>query len=185
MDDILSKLIVRYNEVEVARGSVHSYLGVTLDFSVPDQVSVTMEGYVKDIISKYNVRRSAATPALDYLFEVRESPPLQRAEADEFHSRVAKLMYLAKRVRPDILTLCSFLSTRVLSPTEDDWCKLQRGLEYLYGTQDLGIVLECNKGPIVVKAYIDASYGVHIDARSRTGSNITLGRGPIFVKSSK
>jgi len=73
----------------------------------------------------------------------------------------------------------------VLSPTEDDWCKLQRGLEYLHGTQELGITLECDKGPIILKAYIDASYGVHVDARSHSGISITLGKGPIYVKSGK
>jgi len=105
------------NIVNVTRGLVHSYIGMTLDFSMPDKVTTTMEGYVKDIINKY-----VATPALDYLFHLRESPPLQQTDADEFHSRVATLIYLSKRVRPDALTLCSFMSTSVLSSTEDDWC---------------------------------------------------------------
>jgi len=38
MEDTLSKLIARYNEVKVARGLVHSYLGMTFDFSIPDGV---------------------------------------------------------------------------------------------------------------------------------------------------
>jgi len=158
---------------------------MTFNFAVPYKVSVTMEGYIQDVVKLYDVRRSTVTPALDHLFEVRESTPLPRAKADEFHSRVAKLMYLAKRVRPDLLVTCAFLSTRVQSPTEDDWTKLQRGLEYLHGSQGLGITLECAEGPVNVITHIDAAYGVHHDAKSHSGSNQTLGRGPIHVKSSK
>jgi len=34
-----------------------------------------------------------------------------------------------------------------------------------------------------VTAYVDASYGVHHDMKSHTGAMITLGRGPIYSKS--
>ena len=184
-DVAVAKLIKIYKEVKVTRGLTHSYIGMTFNFSVPLKVTVTMEGYIKDVIKLYDVRRSVVTPALDHLFEIRESPLLERTKAEEFHSRVAKLMYLAKRVRPDLLTACAFLSTRAQSPTEDDWAKLQRGLEYLYGTQELGITLECDNGPVNVKTHVDAAYGVHHDAKSHSGVSSTLGKGPIYVKSSK
>ena len=115
---------MQYKDVKVTHGKVHSYLGMTLDFSKTQKVAITMEGYVKDILKQYDICKAASTPALDHLFEIRESEPLSKAKADEFHSRVAKLMYLAKRTRPDLLTLCAFLSTRVQAPTEDDWAKL-------------------------------------------------------------
>ena len=77
------------------------------------------------------------------------------------------------------------LSTRVQSPIEDDWTKLQRVLEYLHSAPDLGITLECAEGPVKVDTHIDAAYGVHADAKSHSGSDQTLGRGAIHVKSSK
>jgi len=97
MDDIVSRLIGKYKEVKVTRGLVHSYIGMTFNFAVPYKVSVMMEGYTQDVVKFYDVRRSTVTPALDHLFEVRESTPLPRAKAGEFHSRVANLMYLANR----------------------------------------------------------------------------------------
>ena len=62
-----------------------------------------------------------------------------------FHSRTAKLLYLAKRVRPDILTAIAFLTTRTRAPTQDDYCKLERVLRYLNGTKEFGMMLESNK----------------------------------------
>jgi hypothetical protein len=37
----------------------------------------------------------------------------------------------------------------------------------------------------MLDAYIDASYGVHIDGKSHSGMIIALSAGPLFVKSSK
>ena len=39
------------------RGGLHSYLGDTLDFdSLPGQVKLTMEGYIRDLLQLYEVR---------------------------------------------------------------------------------------------------------------------------------
>jgi hypothetical protein len=105
-------------------------------------------------------------------------------EAEEFHSRVAKLLYLAKRVRPDILTAVIFLSTRVKCATTDDNVKLNRVLGYLNSTCEMGLVLEGHKALSVI-AYVDASYGVHADLKSHTGGIITLGDGAVWSKSTR
>ena len=48
-----------------------------------------------------------------------------------------------------------------------------------------GIVLRVGDS-VVVQGYIDASYGVHNDARSHTGAVIVIGEaGPIWSKSAK
>ena len=97
---------------------------------------------------------------------------------------MARLLYLAKRVRPDLLVTVSFLTTRVQCSTEEDLGKLDRCLRYLNSTSSLGIVLDCSKG-LGVSAWIDASYAVHFDMRSHTGAIVSLGKGPIAVLSSK
>ena len=48
----------------------------------------------------------------------------------------------------------------------------------------MGIALSADND-LSVLAYVDASYGVHWDAKSQTGLNISLGKGPIFAKSTK
>jgi hypothetical protein len=40
-------------EFKVARGKIHSYLGMTLDYSVPGQVSIDMTDYVKNLIEGF------------------------------------------------------------------------------------------------------------------------------------
>jgi hypothetical protein len=83
-----------------------------------------------------------------------------------------------------MLTTNAFLASRVQEPTENDWEKLERLLKYLNGTKTLGLALSADKD-LSVLAYVDASYGVHWDAKSHTGALISLGKGAIYSKSSK
>ena len=71
------------------------------DFSVPGSVSIRMDGYTEDFLREYKVVGVAATPAKTGLFDIdATSQQLDDAGKEEFHSRVAKLLYLAKRSRP-------------------------------------------------------------------------------------
>ena len=76
---------------------------------------------------------------------MRESPPLSIPDAKHFHSFVAKLLYLSKRTRPDILTLVAFLTTRVQLPTVDHRAKLHKGMGNLSRTVDLSLTLKVEK----------------------------------------
>ena len=61
-----------------------------------------------------------------------------------------------------------------------------RLLNFIHTTQQDGVMLGGDSnGVLRLRAYADASYGVHMDGKSHTGNVITLGRGPIFSKSSK
>jgi hypothetical protein len=144
-----------------------------------------MEKYVLDMLNVYDISGCAPTPATSALFVVNsDSPPLTIERKEEFHSRVAKVLYLAKRVRPDLLTTVIFLATRVNDPREEDWAKLSRLLKYINATRELGIRLDASRG-IQVFAFIDASFAVHQDYKSHTGGVITIGAGPVWAKSSK
>ena len=67
---------------------------------------------------------------------------LSEKDAQAFHIILAKMLFLCKRARPDILTRVDFLITRVREPDEDDDNKLSRILKYLSGTRDHVLTLE-------------------------------------------
>lgn len=177
----------KYNDISIHIGDVHSYLGMVFDYGVRNKVRVTMSGYVDDMLREVGVRGTATSPATELLFVVdEESPMLDPERLAEFHSRVAKVLYLAKRVRPDCLCAISYLSTRVQCANEDDESKLTRLFKYINGTREMGIILEASTNNIMqAMAYIDASFATHHDKKSHTGVYITLGHGPIFVRSTK
>jgi hypothetical protein len=61
-----------------SRGKVHDYLGMTLDFSKPGEVTVTVTDYIKDILhdTPTEMRRSATTPAANHLFQINQVNPI-------------------------------------------------------------------------------------------------------------
>jgi hypothetical protein len=186
IDLLLDQLKSRFPKLSVHRGRVLDYLGMTFDFSVPGKVKITMNGYVTDLLKDCDdIPGTVDTPATSTLFSVSESSPsLSQVARERFHSLVAKLLYLSKRARPDILVAVSFLTTRVLCATLEDEMKVTRVVRYLRGTKSLGIVLEASKF-LCVTAYVDASYGTHPDCRSHTGIVISIGKGPVYAASSK
>lgn len=100
---------------------------------------------------------------------------MKESDRKEFHTKVAKLLYLAKRPRPECLTAAAFLSTRMRACDIDDCAKLRRVLGYIQATAERGITLKMSDPPLV-RAYIDAAYGVQIDSgRSHTGCAVTIG----------
>jgi len=184
IDNIIAQLQKKYQKLSVQRGSVINYIGMVFDFTESGKCKVTMDGYVEELLSFCaGVGGTAKTPASDGLFKITEGYDMLAEEQKVFfHSATAKFLYLAKRVRPDILTAVSFLVKRVNSPTTEDMHKLERLIRYVRGTKHLGIVLEANKN-LGVFGYIDASYGVHTDLKSHSGCVIGIGKGSIYAKS--
>jgi len=188
--EVISQLQERYGKeapLSVTRGKVHDYLGMTLDFSSPGKVSINMRDYVDNILEEVpsDMDGVATTPAADHLFKVNPEPVLlEKKQAEFFHSLTAKLLFLAKRGRPDIQTAVAFLTTRVKQPDNDDYKKLVRVIRYLRETRELTLNLEADNTR-VMKWWIDASFAVHDDMRSHTGGTMSMGKGSAYSTSTK
>jgi hypothetical protein len=190
LDAIIDNLNKRYGQVTpltVTKGTKHDYLGMTLDYSVPGEVTIRMDEYVQEIISEApdDMSGTSATPAGEHLFDVSDDPARLNPEtADLFHHLTAKLLFLCKRARPDIQTPVAFLTTRVTQPDIDDYKKLGRVIKYLRGTPHLALTLEADNAH-VVKWWIDSSFAVHRDMRSHTGGTMSLGKGSVYSTSTR
>ena len=113
---------------------------MTLDFSVDGQAKIRMDAYLGTLLEELpaGMLGKAATPApAAHLFKVDpDGLTLGVEEAELFHSRTVKFLFLCKRARLDIQTPIAFLCTaRVSSPDVDDKKKLRRVLSYLDCTQ--------------------------------------------------
>jgi hypothetical protein len=110
------------------------------------------------------------------LFDIKnEEFPLEDKENENFHAMVAKLLYLAKSVRPDIILAVSFLCTKVKEPNMQDKCKLLHVLGYLQRK----LFLRATK-IMKVEACIDASFAAHVDGKLHMGVMIVIGRVLVF-----
>ena len=72
--------------------------------------------YLHKVIKEFpeGITGSAATPAADHLFQVREDGKAKLIEEkcpQQFHTTVAQLLFLSYRARQDIQTEVAFLTT--------------------------------------------------------------------------
>ena len=99
---------------------------LSLDMSEVGVCSITMPTFIAELLKDVELG-SVVTPASGTLFMMNEiSPLLDEIRRKRFHSKVAQLLYLGKRIRMDILTAVAFLKTRVTKATEEDGGKVLR-----------------------------------------------------------
>jgi hypothetical protein len=109
---------------------------------------------------------------------------LDAEPAGRFHTCVAKLLFAAKRVRPDVMLNTSLGCSKALCPTENDQKNLTRVLKYLKGTADRGIIFR-GGGNTVPETFGDAAYMVHEDCKSRGGVLTQICSGTVGSSASK
>jgi hypothetical protein len=155
------------------------------------EIEVTKQGtildmsfFVKKLLEGMEVKQFESPGTKDTFVVDECSKKLAENDRKEFHSRTAKLLYLAKRARPDILTVAIFLCPRVQGATVEDQRKLMRVLGYLSGTQEATLILRATRKPVVT-AYVDAAYAIHNDSKSHSGVILYVGQTLAYVLSRK
>lgn len=174
IDELMNVLRGKFAAITVNTGSKHSYLSMNIEVNRKG-IHVDMRAYIDKCLEEKDVSVRYTSPAGEDLFTIDEnSKLLDDVGKKQFHSDVARLLYLGKRTRGQILTAVSHLATRVGAPTENDQKKLLRIMGYLKRTRDEVMHMKPG-GKVQPEVYIDASFGVHHDGTSRTGMCVMLG----------
>jgi hypothetical protein len=143
-----------------------------------------MQFYVKQILEGEDVEQFES-PGTKGMFIVDDSSKaLPETDRKWFHSKTTKLLYLAKRARPDILTTVFFLCTRVQGATYEDKTKMQRVLGHLKAMMLRTLYLRAH-GASEITAYIDAAYTIHEDSKSHSGVVTHMGITLAYISSKK
>jgi hypothetical protein len=167
-----------FGEITVHEEEEHDYLGMIMKYdwnkksvqiNMGECISGCVEEFKEDVPE--TVFKTVITPASVHLFQVRETgvEKLSTLRAKVFHSTVAKLLFVTKSGRQDILLAISFLTAKVKQPDEDDWKKLCRVLNYLSSTLDFVLTLGYDNLDQLSRN-IDGSYAVHGDMKGKIGA---------------
>jgi hypothetical protein len=188
VSDIIRQLEAHFGTMSVTRGDQHVFLGMSITYNRANRTAnISMMEYLKEAIAESGlaITKAYSTPANKDLFTISASSPfLHQSEQEVFHSVVAKLLYVSIRARMDLLLATSFLATRVSKSTQQDLDKLQRLLEYIFGSLNDTLTLGADS-LTQFRTWVDASYAIHPDCRSHTGGAISFGTGTIICKSTK
>ena len=87
-----------------SQGDTHQYLGMDMDFGEKGKLKMSMVPFLKKTINEFPeaITGSAATPAAEHLFKVREEDERKVIEEDRaraFHHAVAQLLFVTMRCR--------------------------------------------------------------------------------------
>ena len=94
-------------------------------------ILVSMDYHLEQLLNDWPCVLNRAGPGTKDTFKIDVlSSVLREKPRQLFHTTVARILYLAKRIRTDTLTVTSFLCMRVTKATEEDQGKLERLLGY-------------------------------------------------------
>lgn len=173
--------------ITCSSGDSHEFLGMDISMNGDGTVTIGMKRFIQECIDEFPepVKKGCTTPARSNLFTVDpKSPSLVGPKADKFRSLVMKVMYVAQRCRTDLLTTLAFLCTRVDKATNQDWEKLRRLITYMNGSKNDTLTLGVESSKDLL-SFTDASFAVHEDMKSHTGSGTSFGRGFFMTRSTK
>jgi hypothetical protein len=179
---------LRYNCT--VQSDVESFLGVHIT-KLPDGKSVrlTQPKLLAEIFSEFHPQDMPGTsrvraPQSSTDTSTWDNTPVSR---NTYLHLLGALLYVTKS-RPDIATAVSFAATHAVSPTQGAYQELLRCVQYLWNTQEAGLVLHTGTpgAELKLKCYVDASYLTHADSKSHTGYCLSFGEiGVFYAKSSK
>ena len=120
--EVIKKIEEVYGKMMVDYSDSREYVGIHFEYLRDERVVVeALENFPED------TTRVVSTPAIIHLFEVDENcVKLTEKDLGIFHSIVAKLLFVNKRARPDILVDVSYLTMKVSKDDKDDLKNLKR-----------------------------------------------------------
>ena len=154
-------------ELEVTQSTNNRFVGLTWDYDLEEGVCrITNSSYIEELAAEYDLSevRRTRLPGVGHLPQADESA----GEFPGYCTLAHKLAHVAS-VRPDIKYACKELLRHLQRSTEVHWRAALRVLKYVACTSARPLILRRCDGPLVVRAFCDASWANCEDTRRGTG----------------
>jgi hypothetical protein len=167
--DVRRLLRDKFHNITEQQTNKITFLGMKIAKHANGNISIDQASMTSEILEEYNTIGNSSSPAAVNITNSHSQTPNAGPElSTSYKSLNMKLLYLATRTRPDILFATVVLATRSQNPSQIDFDRLHKILQYLNGTQTH--CLTFNKdGPLKVNAHVDSSFNLHWDAKGHSG----------------
>ena len=184
---IKSQLKVSFNNITEQPTNNVTFLGMRIAKQTNGDITIDQHSMISDLLAEYKTTDTSINPAAINILNSHETNSTSTVTPTIYRSLNMKLLYLATRTRPDILFATVVLATRSQNPSQIDFDRLHKILQYLNGTQKHRLTYK-KEGPLKVNAHVDSSFNVHWDAKGHSGFAIfpdLNNSAAIIVKSTK
>jgi hypothetical protein len=178
----LSRVEQRFGKVKHKEGNIIPFLGMRIVKDSTGSISVDQPAYVNDLVDDIWDESVHQSPSHRDLLS-RSDVGNELIDPSDFRSRVAKVMYLATKSRPDLLFTVSTLASRASKPFEADVRSLNHLYQYINTHRDHRMVFSPRGMELSVS--VDASHDIHRDSKGHSGLVILIGGTPVFFRSTK
>jgi hypothetical protein len=118
-NEFISKVEKKFGKVKHKDGNTIAFLGMRITKATDGTISVDQPMYVSELVEDMFDERRVSSPSHKDILS-RGDPGNKLLDPKDFRSRVAKVMYLATKTRPDLLFGGSTLASRASDPYETD-----------------------------------------------------------------
>jgi hypothetical protein len=182
-DQLIRVLESRYGAL--SKGPLVGFTGTTFVKHPNGAFTRTQEGYILRFLHSVGVSglTIVKTPSQPELFAATGDSPL--CDRKLYRTLIGSLIHTL-RTRFDIQKEVVYLSSKSAAPNEADLAKVTLVLRYLLGSAEFGPTYYTMQGAILF-AFVDCSYGIHVDGRSHAGFSLHIGddNSPFLVSSKK
>jgi hypothetical protein len=184
MDGLQALLMAAFKSIVMEISKDLSYLGMQIVWTAQG-FEIGMGHYMEQLVKDWPTSVYRTGPGMKDTFKIDPmSPLLKEWEQNLFHSTVARILYLVKRIRMDALMVTSFLCTRVMKATEEDLSKLECLMGYFKLTKGQKLFVRVTGGGhMQIHAFIDKAFALHHDSKSHSGVINTVGGAVVYVSS--
>ncbi len=175
MKQLHAKLEEAFGEVSIKSDEILGYLGMQVNTTEEDYISLSQPGYLNKILEKAGIDDDALSdiPYSDKMVEKDgDAEPFDKIEYLEL---IGMLNYLAVLTRPDILYSLSRCAQRCSNPNRGDYRRVLKIFKYLNKTKDYELRFK-REGEIKLTCHVDASH-IHYeeDGKGHFGYAFSLG----------
>ena len=142
IDDVIKELEGKFVGVGTVRGDTHTYLGMNFAIKA-DSIELDMSSYLNKLVAEREGRAKTTPAKTDLMSDDESSELLCEKDQKLFHSEVAKILFVVKRIRMMCLPAISVLASKVGKATNQDRERLDRILDYLRSTKEMTLILQC------------------------------------------
>ena len=109
---VIKTIAEHFGNLRVSKGKKHKFLGIDIEFLADVKLSLLMKYCIEESIDLFReeLTPKLSSPEKTSMHNIDESPTrLENKDADILRSIVAKLLWVEKGGRPEIMPVVSFL----------------------------------------------------------------------------
>lgn len=159
-------------------GDCQSFLGMRITRDRASRtITLTQDSYIRNILKEYGMLdcQPVTTPMIpnSHLVPATDDEIAEfQSSGDNYCRAVGLLNYLVQCTRPDLALVSSQLSQFLDKPGTQHWSAFKRVLQYLKGTETLGLTLGGH--PVILSTYSDSDYARCPYTRRSTSGYCTI-----------